>query len=131
MSTTIYRIEHKETITKESNITEINVGPYQTSFEGQTEMINSHSKDSFYDITSSHPSLITDIIVSNVRDYTEYYCGCNTRKSLTKWFYGFMGILKANDFVVVEYLVKDILMGQSGKQCFFRAEDIISKKVVN
>lgn len=56
---------------------------------------------------------------------------CETLKGLKQWFHGYNTILKkVCDFNIVQYDVKKIIPGLSGRQCVFKDEDVINRIVI-
>ena len=114
---TIYRIENSE-----------GVGPYMRKgeFFYRNEMAVSHSNQ------NTHPYRSYDLAGEDL-SYDQkdlLYCACPSKQLLYKWFYGWITKLKKENFFVVKITVSNYIMGNSGKQCFFKQEDVISKEII-
>ena len=60
-----------------------------------------------------------------------YYCACPTNVSLSVWFKSILRLLKRHGFNRIELtLDRPPIMGYSGRQCFFKKEWIVSRKIL-
>ena len=129
----VFRFEHKtksHTTTKTNKV--INVGPYSDN------MYKHIDKDKYISMLREHGNAVTghnnlpmDIKWAvPAQGMRNYFCACDSVNALKKWFRGYVGLLRANGFVLVRYEVESMVMGDSGKQCFFHKNKIIGKKIV-
>lgn len=62
---------------------------------------------------------------------SSYSCACPTFEALKEWFEGFYDDLLQLGFIVREYKVKEIHIGNSELQCIFKREHICSRKSIS
>jgi hypothetical protein len=127
----VYRYEIDETINTWGGTLE-NPGPY-TANRGGTGIFGDDKEGKYIEMYekmcrkhsgSSHPTRGEDNLGGD-----DIFCACPTLKDLRQWFKGFNKTLIDVGFQLVEYRVKTYVMGVSGKQCGFRREDVIGKKI--
>jgi hypothetical protein len=128
----VYRYELNQTIDTYDGVVE-NPGPY-TANRGGTDIFGDDNEEKYIEMYdemcrkhsgSSHPTRGEDRL-----GYDDIFCACPTLKDLKNWFKGFNKPLIDIGFNLVEYRVKTFVMGVSGKQCGFRREDVIGKKIL-
>ena len=88
----------------------------------QSKMCKKHNNDE-----TTYPGIRLDI---NEFVYDKTFCACPSLKALKTWFKGFNSGLLRVGFNLVEYTVTKIIETESGKQCGFFREDIISVKII-
>ena len=59
-----------------------------------------------------------------------FLVGCTSYDTLFDWFYGYIEDWLMLGFVVREYKVKTVYVGDSNIQCIFNRKDFISRKIV-
>lgn len=101
------------------------VGPYRN---WDIDLIDMTGEDNVHN-DSNHPSPWEDAEISSIT--MDYLCACPSLEKLREWFDGYLEILDENGFNIYRIKVKKRILGKSKRQCFFKKEDIISKKVVN
>lgn len=112
---TIYRIENSE-----------GNGPYRSYHSHRLNLLIEHS------VPLTHPNNRDDLSGKMLlnQQIKKLYCACPSKQLLYKWFYGWITKLKKENFFVVKITVSNYIMGNSGRQCFFKQEDVISKEII-
>lgn len=123
MSITLYRIEHT---TPCADYPHIGMGAYKDLFPYSSDMVNDHWNPDYPDIVDD----IVDNWWQKEPYHKECFCACTTLESLDSWFKGWKKKLLKSGYVVVEYIVTDIVKTQSMKQVMFHNELVVSKKIV-
>lgn len=128
----IYRIEHKNEVANTSNRININKGPYGSFYNMTYKDILKHQQMSMSHARgNNHPNIWCDMEgLVHDDEISKFYCGCPNLDILKEWFSGYVANLLRNEYQVVEYKVKQSVLGWSGRQSFFKPSEIISKKVV-
>lgn len=87
--------------------------PYSTISSIYDELNEKHS-------LGRHPGWYSDFEFNE--DYSDYFSGCDSKKSLVKWFWGFNKDLKKEGFSIKEYEVpiENVEIGKSNKQLRFK-----------
>jgi hypothetical protein len=114
----------------------IGFGPYNNDLqltERERNFLDRMEWFHYMDLGETHPGLVEDFCDPRIikKDILSYYFACPTLDSLLEWFLGFLDGLLEIGFTVVEYVVKEALVGLSGLQVVFREDDIISSKVID
>lgn len=111
---TIYRIENPD-----------GEGPYNEYHYYCYCLRIAHNNDNY-------PSFTEDLEGKEIapEEFELLYCACPSKQLLYKWFYGWITKLRKENFFVVKITVSNYIMGNSGKQCFFKQENVISKEII-
>jgi hypothetical protein len=109
---TIYRIENED-----------GLGPYRETSPVSTMLCDSHS------YLTGHPTRRDDFPSEcfEEKDLSPYFCAFDTLEALNEWFSSkeITACDKAG-FKIKEIRVKEFIKSISGKQIFFKKEDIIN-----
>lgn len=81
-----------------------------------------------------HPNLYTDMPMyralpawASKEDTHNFHCAFASRRAITKWFTGPQLVYLINrGFTIKKIRVKKIIVGLSGRQVFYRKEDVIN-----
>ncbi len=124
----IHRIYRLEISNKLIDGTLIGRGVYVNcpfSSEILNDMYNKHRNN------ITNPGMRDDFPLDELNDSLyNYSCACLTLKQLKTWFDGFLEELIKLGCDIVEYEVSNVVKGISNKQCFFKNDNIISKKII-
>lgn len=76
----------------------------------------------------THPGMRDDF--PNYESVSSFYCACLSLDGLQRWFDGFLEDLIKLGCDIVEYIVSDVVVAISKKQCFFKNDYVIKKEII-
>jgi len=125
----VYRLENNN-----NNNNKIGLGPYQdSSISIPLHDLHDFSIKDIYGNPKYPASRDFDYSGNFNSVYIEHneYFACPSLNKLIEWFdIHIIDLIKLNNYEIVEYHVKSILISYTGKQCIFIDDNVIDKKTI-